>query len=226
MKYCISGRQPKSILSQADEIKMQYRDRDRLIDYTQEFTDKTFILEVPKEISSDEMNWELYKAYADKVNFMLCIYNLNLAKECHEHGIKFYWAYPIFTWYELEGVAAFNPSYLYLGPPLSFSLEKIKMKYNIPIRLCANLAYDAYIPRENGICGFWIRPEDIETYGKWADAIEFITDDLGKEATLLHIYKENKSWPGNLNLLITNLNYNIDNRGIPEEFGEIRANCG
>ena len=226
MKYCISGRQPKSILSQADEIKMQYRDRDRLIDYTQEFTDKTFILEVPKEISSDEMNWELYKAYADKVNFMLCIYNLNLAKECHEHGIKFYWAYPIFTWYELEGVAAFNPSYLYLGPPLSFSLEKIKMKYNIPIRLCANLAYDAYIPRENGICGFWIRPEDIETYEKWVDTIEFITDDLGKEATLLHIYKENKSWPGNLNLLITNLNYNIDNRGIPEEFGEIRANCG
>ena len=100
------------------------------------------------------------------------------------------------------------------------------MKYNIPIRLCANLAYDAYIPRENGICGSWIRPEDIEVYSKWVDTIEFITDDLGKEATLLHVYKENKFWPGNLNLLITNLNYNIDNRGIPEEFGEIRTNCG
>lgn len=226
MKYCVSGRQQKVTLEKADEIKMQYKDKDRLINYIEDYKDKTFILEIPKE-EQENIDWPLLNVFKEKTqNFILAIQDLNLANEIYEKGFKFYWNYPIFTWYELEGVAAFSPSYLYLGPPLSFSLEKIKMKYNILIRLCANLAYDAYIPRENGICGSWIRPEDIEVYDKWADAIEFITDDLGKEATLLHIYKENKSWPGNLNLLITNLNYNIDNRGIPEEFGEIRANCG
>lgn len=49
MKYCISGRQKKSVLRQADEIKMQYKDKDRLIDYIEEFPDKTFILSIPKE---------------------------------------------------------------------------------------------------------------------------------------------------------------------------------
>lgn len=226
MKYCISGRQPKSVLSQADEIKMQYRDRDRLIDYTTEFNDKTFILEVPKEINSDEINWELYKAYSDKVNFMLCIHNLNLAKDCHAHGIKFYWAYPVFTWYELQGILDLQPCYLMLNAPLSFSLAKVKRKTDIPIRMCPNLAYDAYIPRNTGVYGTWVRPEDINTYGEWVDTFEFITDDLGKESTLLHIYKDNGSWPGNLNLLLTNFNVNVDNRAIPEEIGQYRANCG
>lgn len=156
----------------------------------------------------------------------MCIHNLNLAKECHIHGIKFYWAYPIFTWYELQGLIKLNPCYLLLNAPMSFSLAKVKEKTDIFIRLCPNLAYDAYIPRENGIYGTWIRPEDVDTYGEWVDVLEFITDDLGKESTLLHIYKENKNWPGNLNLLLTNFNVNVDNRAIPEEIGKYRANCG
>lgn len=89
----------------------------------------------------------------------------------------------------------------------------------------ANLAYDAYIPRETGVNGFYIRPEDIKTYEQYVSSIEFITDELSKEATLLHVYTENKTWPGNLKLLITNLNSNVDNRGIPDDFGEARLNC-
>lgn len=225
MKYCVSGRQQRITLSKADEIKMLYKDRERLIDYISDFSDKIFVVQIPKE--EQEIDWTLLSMFKEKTKeFYLAIQNLNLVNGIFEKGFKFYWDYPIFTWYELEGIAALNPSYLYLGPPLSFSLEKVKSKYNIPIRLCANLAYDAYIPRENGIYGSWIRPEDIEEYSKWVETIEFVTDDLGKEATLLQVYKENKVWPGNLNLLITNLNYNIDNRAIPEEIGEIRANCG
>ena len=205
---------------------MQYQDKARLIDYIEEYGDKTFILEIPKEIGIEELNWELYKTYSEKVNFMFCIHNLNLAKACHEHEIKFYWAYPIFTWYELQGIIDLKPCYLMLNAPLSFNLNKVKTKTDIPIRLCPNLAYDAYIPRENGIYGTWVRPEDIGIYEQYVDVFEFITDDLGKESTLLHIYKDNGQWPGNLNLLLTNFNVNVDNRAIPEEIGEYRANCG
>ena len=203
---------------------MQYRDRDRLIDYTQEFSDKSFILHIPKD--AETIDWTLYQAYSDKVNFMLCIDNLNLAKQCKEYNIKFYWSYPIFTWYELQGLIALEPCYIMLNAPLSFSLDKVKQITDIPIRLCPNLAYDAYIPRENGIYGTWVRPEDIDTYGAYVDTFEFITDDLGKESTLLHIYKDNGNWPGNLNLLFTNFNVNVDNRAIPEEIGKTRTTCG
>lgn len=226
MKYCVSGRQPKSILQQADEIKMLYQDRDKLIDYIKDLSDKTFILEVPKEIELNEADWNLYKAYSEKVNFMLCIHNLNMAKECKRNNVKYFWAYPVFSWYELQGLIKLEPCYISLGAPLSFSLEKVKKKTDISLRICPNLAYDAYIPRENGIYGTWVRPEDIETYEEYIDVCDFITDELSKEAILLRIYKENKAWPGNLSLLLTNFNVHVDNRALPEELGKTRMNCG
>jgi hypothetical protein len=74
-----------------------------------------------------------------------------------------------------------------------------------------------------------VRPEDTAAYAKYIDTFEFRTfgeDWITKEATLLHVYKDNAMWPGNLNLLITNLNVNVDNRAFPTDFGEIRCNCG
>lgn len=225
MKYCVSGRQGRAVLAKADEIEMEYKDRERLLDYTTQFNDKAFIVKIPKE--EENIDWLVLKALAEKFSdFYIALGDLNRVNELKTYGLKYYWSYPIVTWEELDAIVELEPDYLFLGAPLSFSLEKVKIRYNIPIRLCVNLAYNAYIPRKNGITGSWIRPEDIEVYEQWVDSIVFSTDDLGKESTLLDIYKFNKVWPGNLNLLITNLNYNIDNRAIPEEFGKIRANCG
>ena len=80
---------------------MLYSDREKLIDFIEELSDKTFILEIPKETLAESIEWDLYVTYANKVDFILCIHNLNLAKECTDKGLKFYWAYPVFTWYEL-----------------------------------------------------------------------------------------------------------------------------
>lgn len=226
MKYCVSSRQPKSFLAQADEIKIPYADKDRLIDYVKEFKDKTIILTIPKEVHNHDLNWDLFRAYSEEVDFILCIDNLGLAKDCRAQNIKFYWSYPAFTWYELRSLVALNPCQIFLTAPLSFDLEKVKKITSIPLRLCPNLAHDSYIPRENGIYGPWIRPEDVKEYEVYVDVLEFITDDLGKERTLLHVYKDNGNWPGNLNLLLTNFNINVDNRGIPEEIGKNRMTCG
>lgn len=203
---------------------MNYEDRERIVDYIEELSDKMIILEIPYDVTA--INWQLYKAYANKVNFALCIHNLQLAKECKENNIPFYWAYPITSYYELRGIIALEPCYIILGAPLSFDLPKIKAMTSIPIRMCPNLAYDAYIPRENGICGQWIRPEDIAVYEAYVDTFEFIADELKREQVLFHVYKDNGAWPGNLNLLLTNFGVNVDNRALPEEIGEIRSKCG
>lgn len=224
MKYCISGRQPKSVMKKADEIRFQYKDLGRAFDYLEEFPDKTFIIDIPSE--EKEINWNTLKMYAEKVNLVLALADLRLAQECYINQIEFYWFYPINTWYDLNGIIDLHPCYLFLGAPLCFSLEKVKEKTNIPIRLCANLAYDAYVPRRDGICGQWIRPEDMEAYSAYVSAIDFVSDSLDKEATLLDVYKFDKTWPGNLNLIFTNFNYNVDNRLVPEDLGEIRMNCG
>lgn len=225
MNYCINGRQPKSILEKADEIKMRFSDQDKIIEYIDEFPNKTFILNVPKE--ETELNWQLYKTYVEKANFILCLENLHLAQECRNRNLQFYWAFPCFTWYELRSLLALKPYYVILGAPLSFDLEKVsKILDTTKIRLCPNLAYDAYIPKQNGIYGAWIRPEDIQFYEEYVNSIEFEYQDFKQEAALLKVYKEDKQWPGNLNLLITNLNYNIDNRVIDKDLGKKRMNCG
>lgn len=224
MKYSVSGRQPKSVLQRADEIIMRYEDIDRIIDYIVELPDKTIVYHIPK--GATDVNWTKLKTYNEQGKLILSLEDLHFAKLCVDNGFKFYWSYPITTHYELNGIIALGPSYLFLGAPLCFELDKIKKKTNIPIRLCPNVAAPDYIPRENGICGQWIRPEDVAAYEKYVDVLDFISRDLTHEESLLHIYKENQSWPGNLNLLLTNFNFHVDNRGIPDEIGETRATCG
>lgn len=226
MKFCLSGRQPKSVLAKADEIKMEFRDSEKLIEYIEDFPNTTFIIDIPKGIEKEFINWNLFQAYAAAADIIIGLRDLSLIDECKVHGLKFYYSLPIITWYELDAMIKLEPCYLYVTDSLYFSLDRIKRKTDIPIRLCANLAFDPYIPRENGIYGTWIRPEDVFHYEKWVDALEFYFTSLSHEATLLEIYKEKQEWPGNLNLLITNLNYNVNNRVVPEEFGLYRATCG
>ena len=52
MKYCVAGRQPYSVLKKADEVKVQYRDIDRILDFIEKIPDKIVILEVIKLLKS------------------------------------------------------------------------------------------------------------------------------------------------------------------------------
>ena len=109
-----------------------------------------------------------------------------------------------------------------------FNLPRVYEKcheWNISIRIAPNLAYDAYIPRKNGIIGSYVRPEDISIYEPYVDLCFFRFDTLAEERRLFSIYHDDKQWPGNLMLLIKNLNYSVDNRGIDEDFAKRRLTC-
>lgn len=223
MKYTVSSRQPYSIMKKADEIKVQYRDKEQILDFVEKIPDKTIILDIP--VQETQLPWETMLMYKEKLDFILALHNLHFAKIIAEQGFKWYWPYPIVTFDELREVAKLGPCYVLLGAPLCFDLEKVR-ELGIPVRLTANTAYEPYIPRENGITGRYIRPEDVVKYEKYVDALEFIEPDLEKEATLLHIYKDNAEWPGNLNLLIKNLDVDVPNTVLPDEFADRRMNCG
>jgi hypothetical protein len=125
-------------------------------------------------------------------------------------------------------------SQILIDGPLFFNIPKVKeICGDVKLRVVANKCVNNYMPRHNGICGVYIRPEDVDEYDKYISYIEFDTNDLEKERTLIKIYKEQKNWPGNLNLLLDNLNVNIDNRGFeylpgynPKEFVHRRLTCG
>ena len=74
--------------------------------------------------------------------------------------------------------------------PMLWSTMSKAMKLNVPIRAIPNIAYDDGLPREDGVCGKWIRPEDIDTYAQYVAAIEFKDCDIKKEQALYRVYAE------------------------------------
>ena len=169
--------------------------------------------------------------YSEKFDeFYIGLNNLYKAISLNENGIKWFWPFPITSYYELNHVVALGASMVDLGPPLSFDLANVKkiIGDKVLIRMSCNCACPPYLPDELKTANFtgpWVRPEDVPLYEEYVDTLYFDNVDLTRESTLLHIYKENQNWPGNLNLLIDKLNFNVDNRVIPEELGPARLNC-
>ena len=227
MKYCLSARQSKEFLNKADEIKIEVRDYKAIIDYIENYPNKTLILELEHELP-EKFSWNTIEMYSKKhENFYCAVANKNQILECKLRNIKFYYKFTITTFYELASLKEMGASYVLIGAPLIFDLKNVK-RYNIPIRAIPNLAYEPYLDHPNGICGGWIRPEDVDKYSEYIDVFEFYAPKmLEKEATLYHIYAENKNWPGNLNLLIDFLNIDANNNAIIDEngFAEKRMNC-
>ena len=235
MRYCVSGRQPFSVMKKADEIKFNYNDKDRILDLVERFPEKTIILEVP----GSESDWDLWKMYSDKFEeFYIALHDLSRVSEFNDADIKWYWPFPITSYYELGLIVKLNPSYLMIGAPLCFDLDLVSQKVykkdseinsiQIPLRMVVNVARPNYIPDVDfdGICGQWVRPEDASLYAERIRCFEFDNVGLKQEETYLHVYKDNGNWPGDLGILIQGLNYKVDNRAIPEEIGKTRMNCG
>lgn len=223
MKYCVSSRQPMSVLKKVDEIRVTWKDKDYVLDLVEKCPDKTIIL----EWDGSNPEWKNWQMYSEKfAGFILCIQNLFLADILNQEGVKWYWGYPITSFAELQGVVALEPAYVELGPPLSFSLKKVKAVTDIPCRMVVNDPKPLHMPVADTIKGQYVRPEDISVYEEWIDCVEFKTESLKEESAYFKLYSEQKNWPGNLNLIIKDLGMNVDNRGILEDFGERRANCG
>ena len=230
MKYCISGRQSYSVMEKADQIKVKYEDQDRIIDFVEKLPDKEIILELKS--LPDKNVFKTWRMYDEKfANFYIALHDLNLYELLNAEGIKWYWPYPVTSYYELKEILKLCPSFIQLGPPLSFDLENVqKIVGEIKLRMICNFSRPKYLPKNNKdpqFFGQWVRPEDVHLYEPYIEIFEFEfeEDGLKKEETYLHIYKDNKYWPGNLNLLIEQLNFNVDNRSIPEEFGKARIKC-
>lgn len=191
-------------------------------------------LYIPKDTDID---WNIINNYKELLNLNFAVEDTTAIEEIHSKGFKkVFWSYPVSTYYELRGLLDLGVTQVLLDAPLYFSLPTVKsICQHVEIRLVANRCFNGYMKRKDGICGTYIRPEDIETYSRYVNHIEFDTDSLEKELTLYNIYTIDKQWPGNLNILLSYLNYHVDNRGFnnlpnpdndPHYFAKRRINCG
>ena len=86
MKYSMSNRQSKNILSNADEIIVRGNDYKALIDYIVEYPDKTIIIDVPN-YKFEEMQNTILQCKSD--NLVCKIYNLQNRYWFKENEIKY-----------------------------------------------------------------------------------------------------------------------------------------
>lgn len=229
MKYCLSGRQNKQYLKKADEILVEQRDYRYISDLIIEYPNKTIILEIQDTVLEDEALKNCIIEYSKEltINFICAIYNLQpeFTEWFKENNIKFYYGYSVNSFYEVKGLIDLGVEYVKIHAPLTFNVDLLS-KLDCKFRMVPNVAYDAYIPRKDGVCGQWVRPEDVKYYENGIYVFEFENVNLEQEKTLYDIYAEKEVWNGNLYFLITNFNIHCDNRGLPEDIGQIRANCG
>lgn len=226
MKWCLSSRQANSYLAKADEIKVQYRDRKVIYDLREKFKNATIILVMPFD-KETVVNWQeisTYNTYTEH-NLILCLTNIADAQKCKEENIRFYYGFPVTSFYELNLLKKLGVCYVRLGGSLMFSLDKVK-RVGIPVRAVPNIANEIYWPGEDGVCGTWIRPEGVEYCEPYIDAMEFEDCDQEKEQALFRIYAEQKAWPGRVDMLISNITTDALNRLIHPDFSLTRLTCG
>ena len=225
MKWCLSSRQADAYLKKADEIKVEYRDRNIIYDLGEKYPEATVILflSFDPEMVADREEIKRFNIYL-KQNFIVCINNIKDAAWLKEAGIKFYYGYPINSFYEANLLARLGVCYIRLGETLFFDIKKAA-NIGIPIRAVPNIASEKHWPGDDGICGTWIRPEDIELYGQYITACEFEDCDRSKEQALYRIYAEDKAWPGPVNMLISNITTDATNRLIINDFATHRLTC-
>jgi hypothetical protein len=226
MKYSISARQDPEYLEKADEIKFQYRDIAAIMDYAEKFPNAVFVVEI---LPNQEWEFEKIKeAYIlSKQKLTVCVPTLNDKKveRLAEAGIPFYWGYPITTEWELAAIMNTEVSQIKIEAPLFFKQDLLRPITNKEIRVSANIAHQGYLPF-TGVNGSWIRPEDVDKYEDTITIIEFEDCDKKKEQALYRIYAEQHEWPGNISMIISNLENDCVNRMLPPEFTISRLNCG
>lgn len=227
MLICLSSRQNLKYRQKADILRVEYRDKKALENILEDNIDKIIIYQCLFENIQEDLAQIMVcnELYPNRLIVEVMFTNdVILLKE---KNIRCFINRPIMSYYELNGLIALGVDYVILGAPLFFEMDKIKEK-NIPVIIIPNIAYGDGIPRPNGINGTWIRPEDLQLYEQYAEIVMFDNaDDIKKEQGLYRIYWEEKTWPGELDMLITNFNLKDPlNRLLSSDFTKKRLNCG
>ena len=228
MKYSVSSRQQPEYLQKCNEIKVMWNDRNIIFDLTEKYPGKTINLcRYLIHSNEDDIDWSEIKKFKTlaRDNFVFGLTYIDEIIECKAHDIEFYYLEPIRSFRELQGLKLFGAKWAFIDAPLFFQMDKVRA-VGLPVRVTANISVREAFPYADGVPGPWIRPEDVEAYEPYVDTIEFSRVNLDQERALFRIYAEQKKWPGELGLIVQDINYLGTNRMIPPDLVEKRLNCG
>lgn len=80
----------------------------------------------------------------------------------------------------MRALKALGVNQVLIDAPLTHMLHEVK-KIGVPIRAIPVFSYLDGIPREDGVCGNWFRPEDLDAYSIYIDTVEFGAQPIQRE---------------------------------------------
>lgn len=177
----------------------------------------------------EEIDWDAISRLnvICRENFIVGTINAEQIRKCLDLSIKFYFDRPVSRYEDARDLKRLGSQYVLIEAPLFFEMDKVS-NLEVPVRLAPNVAYyDNWIPKENGLYGSWIRPEDIDLYNSYVDTIEFAASSATQEEGYYRVYCKDKEWGLELSNFIKNYGrFPGHNAYIPQSFTEARLNCG
>lgn len=182
MKYCLSSRQPESILRQADEIRVITKDQSQIFDLFDKYTIPIiYNYSADKPIGKDIIT-------LNKNQLILCILNISDLQSALEYNLPYFFAQPCKTIDDARTLYSLGANQIMPDAPLTHQLSQLKL-LDIPVRYNPTYAHLDNLPRVNGISGNWFLPQSVPDYEIYISTIDFGSQPLKREETLFKLYK-------------------------------------
>lgn len=230
MKYCITyNKNNKNAIEQVEELLIQYNEKKDFLECLLQYPQKRIIIAFDAINLTEEILKTIIKIKKENKEIQMALrVQKNIEPELisimQENKIDFFLNYYAYNLDIFWGLVKMGVSDIYITEDLGFNLVTIKSlikEKNIIIRAFPNIAQSAWKDTED-YKKFFIRPDDIDFYSQYIDVLEIITTN---ENVLLNIYKELKTWNGELKEIIIGIESPIDNRNIISTFSTYRAGC-
>ena len=232
MKYCVPFKNSYTLAKECDQYNIKYKDNwEALFSFLCDIDKRVNVTGYSGGISDDQLR--LIKRLAPDTHFVLLKDAPNtpyIIGSLKKAEIPFYFADILTSWTMIWDVLNQYPGVtdMYIGGELGFELDEVNTFLHgkdIEIRVVVNdISTDCQsIPFYKS---FFIRPEDIGLYDRhrYFDVAEF-NGEKDRQETLYRIYAKDASWMGDLSVLVTGFEPQMDNTFIDNAFPWKRARC-
>lgn len=224
MLYSVSYQ--SSHKDEADEIRCPVNKLGYILNFIKEHSDKRYNVSFEADTEQEERlmkSIDILRQIAP--SYTIACASIPAYQKLKAQGYNAYIAYPATDWETYQGLREAEVSDILIDGPLGFQTDKlIASKGDIKIRAVPNASPNSALCRPAANF-FFIRPEDQSAYESALDILELNDSSQDKEDTLFAIYKRQK-FDYELNKLITNFPYDINNHFFKPDFVQPRLVCG
>ena len=149
MHYCLSSQVGPEYWKKAQEIRIQYKELNKLLDIYEINPNLHIILTIKGEQKSN-IKWEEIDKYNKMWQNKIIIEtdSFEIMETCDLFNLQYFYGIPVNNFYDFRALVEYGCTDVKIVPPLTHMLDKLE-NFEVTVRMCPNIAYYAHIRREH-----------------------------------------------------------------------------